>query len=259
MNKLKSDIKLVLIFFLMISCGTLVAKSNDGAESEDEEYQSVEIVDPFVEFHTGPGRGYPVFHIVEKGEKILLIKKKTEWYKVKSPRGRLGWVHEDELEKTLADDGENYEIDKPDQEGFIARRYETGVLAGDFGGATVMTLHAGWNWTENIATEIAYSQALGNVSDIQFLNLNILHQPFPEWRVSPYVKLGTGIIKVKPNATLVLPEDREDEMVHAGIGAKIYVSRQFFIRAEYNSHTILTSRNDNDEVEEWKLGFSVFF
>ena len=86
-----------------------------------------------------------------------------------------------------------------------------------------------------------------------------MHQPFPEWRVSPYFKLGAGIIQTSPFTTLVQTPDRTDEIVNVGVGVKAYISRQFFIRAEYSSHTILTSRNDNDEVEEWKLGFSVFF
>ena len=225
----------------------------------EEEYQSVEIAEPFIEMHTGPGRGYPVFHVVEKGDKISVIKKRTEWYKVKAHREKVGWVHEDQLQKTLNPNGTAFEINKPDQSGFADRDFEAGMLAGDFGGATVMTLYGGWSWTENISTELAFSQALGNVSDIQFANLNIMHQPFPDWRFSPYMKIGTGVIKVNPNATIIQPEDRQDEMVHAGIGMRIYVSRQFFLRAEYNSHTILTSRNDNDEIEEWKLGFSVYF
>ena len=237
----------------------VVAIVNTPKVHAEDEYQSVEVAEAFIELHTGPGRGYPVFHIVEKGQKVSLIKKKTEWYKVKSPRGKLGWVHEDQLQNTLNPDGSNFKINKPDQDGFIARNFEAGVLAGDFGGADVTTLYGGWSWTENIATELSISQALGNVSDITFANVSIMHQPFPEWRVSPYAKIGAGIIKIKPNATIILPEDREDEMLHAGVGVRVYVSRQFFVRAEYNSHTILTSRNDNDEIEEWKIGFSVYF
>ncbi len=236
--------------------------ANEFAESDadkDNDLQQVIVTDPFIEMHTGPGRGYPVFHIVEKNEFISIIKKKTHWFKIKSARGKQGWVHERQMQKTLTEEGEPYKIQKSDRNGFIARDFEAGVLAGDFGGANVMTLHAGWNWTPNIMAELAVSQALGSVSDIQFFNLNIMHQPFPDWWVSPYFKIGTGAMKTKPRSTIVLPEDRKDEIIHVGVGARAYVARQFFVRIEYNSHTILTSRNDNDEVEEWKLGFSVFF
>lgn len=252
MTALKSGINGFLILLLILGCQTATADS-------DEDYQQVSVADPFIEMHTGPGRGYPIFHVVEKGQSILLIKKRTQWYKVKSPRGKVGWVHEDQMEQTLTPEGERYETEKPTKEGFVNRNFEAGALAGDFDGANVLTLYTGWSWTPNISTELTVSQALGNVSDIQFATVNIMHQPFPEWYVSPYVKLGTGIITTKPRATLVFPEDREDELLVAGIGFRAYVSRQFFIRAEYNSYTILTSRNDNDQVEEWKLGFSVYF
>lgn len=246
-----SKIKIILIFVLI--------GWNAGCFAESGDYQQVEIAEPFIEMHTGPGRGYPVFHIVEKGEPLGIIKKKTQWYKVTTAKGKLGWVHENQLQKTLTPKGEAFVINKPDHAGFVKRDFEVGVLAGDFGGANVMTLNAGWSWTEQINTEFSFSQALGNVSDIQFANLSIMHQPFPEWRVSPYFKLGAGVIATKPRSTLVFPKDRQDEMALVGLGVRAYISRQFFLRAEYNSYTILTSRNDNDEVEEWKIGFSVYF
>ena len=174
------------------------------AFADDSENQQVVVAEPFIEFHTGPGRGYPVFHIVEKNEKITIIKKKTQWYKVESPRKKLGWVHEDSMAKTLNLYGEKYQTGKSVQDEFVNREFETGVLGGDFGGATAMTLYGGWNWTPNISSEVAFSQAVGNVSEIQYVNFSIMHQPFPEWRVSPYAKIGGEIIRTQPNATLIL-------------------------------------------------------
>ena len=42
---------------------------------ERQSYQKVTIDDSFIELSTGPGRGFPIFHIEEKGETIYLIKK----------------------------------------------------------------------------------------------------------------------------------------------------------------------------------------
>ncbi len=252
LNKIINTKYLYQLILIVVCSFSLQAKA-------DDDLTRVEIKEPFIEMQTGPGRGYPVFHVVEKGQIITIIKKRTQWYKIEGDRKKVGWVHEDQLKKTLNIDGSEFSINKPDQQGFIDRRFEAGFLAGDFGGATVMTLYGGWSWTPNISTEIAVSQALGDVSDIQFASVNIMHQPFPEWTFSPYFKLGTGVVKVTPNATIIQAEDRSDEMVHAGLGMRVYLSRQFFLRAEYNAHSILTSRNDNDEVEEWKLGFSIYF
>jgi hypothetical protein len=226
---------------------------------QQERFQQVIVNEPFIELHSGPGRGFPVFYIVEKNDNVFLLKKKTEWYKIQTADGKQGWAHESEIVKTLNLSGENYQINKANQQGFIERDYEVGVLSGNFSGARSITFYSGWSWTDNISTEISYSQVVGQVSEVQFINASIMHQPFPEWRVSPYFKLGGGVIKTKPNSTIIFAEDRSDEMLHAGVGFRVYISRQFFMRAEYNSHTILTSRNNNDDVEEWKLGFSVFF
>ncbi len=223
------------------------------------EYQTVIIEEAFIELHTGAGRGFPVFHVEEKGEVIHIIKKKTQWYKVLTKKGHKGWVHEDKMAKTLLSEEQVFDIANSKQIDFQKKRWEAGVLTGDFGGATTLSLYAGWNWTENIGTEISVSQALGSVSDIRYASINLTHQVFPEWRISPYFKLGAGIIQTVPFSTIIQSQDRTDEMILVGFGLKMYASRQFFIRVEYLNHTILTSRNDNDEIEEWKLGISVFF
>jgi hypothetical protein len=83
--------------------------------------------------------------------------------------------------------------------------------------------------------------------------------PFPNWRVSPYFTIGTGIVEIEPQTTIVQAEDRRDEIAHAGVGANIYLSDRFILRFEYKRHTVLTSRDDNEEIDQWKTGFSIFF
>lgn len=247
------------VLFIVFIFSVEIEGAKSARASGNEDFQQVVIDEPFIEMRTGAGRGYPIFHIVEKGENVFILKIKTQWYKVRSSRGKEGWVHETQMQQTLTLEGEAYQIKKTDWEAFISRNYEVGVLAGDFGGANVMSIYAGWNWTRNIMGELAISQALGNASDIQYANLSVIHQPFPEWWVSPYFKVGGGMMKTSPRSTIVLPVDRKDETLLVGMGARAYVARQFFVRLEYTSYTVLTSRNDNDEIDEWKLGVSVFF
>jgi hypothetical protein len=91
------------------------------------------------------------------------------------------------------------------------------------------------------------------------LNVNIVHQPFPAWRISPFFTLGTGVIHVQPKATLVQVEDRTDQEAHVGFGVRTHLGRRFMLRAEYKSYVVFTSRDENEEVDEWKAGFAVFF
>ncbi len=39
------------------------------AQAEDR-YRKAQITEPYIELHTGPGRGYPVFHVIDRGEWI---------------------------------------------------------------------------------------------------------------------------------------------------------------------------------------------
>ena len=82
---------------------------------------------------------------------------------------------------------------------------------------------------------------------------------FPEWRLSPFLKLGTGV-GVRPAARhdcSARGPHRPDGV--CGRGAAFYLTRRFFVRADYRWHTIFTSRDDNEELEEWKVQIACFF
>jgi hypothetical protein len=45
-----------------------------------------------------------------------------------------------------------------------------------------------------------------------------------------------------------------------GGGLQFYLTRRFMLRSEYRNNIVFTSRDDNQEVDEWKyLGFAFFF
>ena len=82
---------------------------------------------------------------------------------------------------------------------------------------------------------------------------------FPEWRVTPFFALGTGQIHTVPKATLVATTDRTDPVAHVGFGVRTYMTRRLIFRAEYKTYVVFTTRNDNEEIREWKAGLSFFF
>lgn len=217
------------------------------------------VIDPFVEMHTGPGRGFPVFHVIEKGEKLHLFKRKNDWFKTRTEDGVVGWVKREELIKTLGPDGSEIDFSAPNWQDYVDRRWEFGVLGGNFAEAEALTTYIGFHLTQNISTELKYTQTFSSIGNNKLLSINAVHKPFPSWRISPFFLLGTGEIDISPNSTLVQSEDRENPVLTVGGGALIYVSRRFLLRLEFNNHTLLTKREENEEVDEWKAGFSVFF
>ncbi len=219
----------------------------------------VTVAAPYVDLHTGPGRGYPVFHSVEEGEELVILKRRTAWLKVRAPRGTEGWVPEAALRGTLGPDRQPPQIAERGLQQFTERRWEFGMSAGDFDGASSLSAHAGFLLTPNIMLQAEATQILGDYSDAVMGTGNLVMIPFPKWRVSPFFKIGTGIIETRPQTTIVRSDDRTDEIVNAGVGATVYLGDRFMMRAEYQRHTLLTSRDDNEEIDQWKAGFSVYF
>lgn len=237
-------------------CQLLIAAQAAGAERQ---YREVSIADPFIELHTGPGRGYPVFYVAERGAQIALLKRRTEWFKVRLPRGQEGWVHFEQLVTTLDLDGEPFDLPALSFDDYAARRWETGALYGDFGGANLIAVYGARSFTPNLSGEVWIAEALGRFSDSTMATVNIVHLMYPDWRISPYFTLGAGVINTQPKATLVATIDRTDSLAQVGAGMRMYLTRRFVLRTEYKASVVFTSRDDNEEVREWKAGFSFFF
>lgn len=241
---------------MLVLAGSVLAAP---ARAADREYLQLFITEPYLELHLGPGRGYPVTQVVPRGESVDVLYRRTEWFRVRSERGVEGWASQEALAKATLADGSPFRFSLGDRAGFTSHRWEGGVLAGDYGGATLISSHLSFSLNEQLAIEFSASQFLGNASNGWTLDVGLSHVFLPQWRFSPFVTLGTGLIYVEPKATLVQAEDRTDQTAYAGIGARFYLTRRFFVRAEYRSHLVFTSRNENEEIDSWKLGLAFFY
>ena len=219
----------------------------------------VQVIEPYVEWRTGPAVGYPVVHASEQGEWLEILQRKTRWIKVRDDRGREGWVAVSAIARTRDGTGELVELAVPGFDEFRARNGEAGLMMGDFEGASVISAYGGYALTRNLSAELWGSQILGSASEIRMVNANIVHQPFPHWRLSPFFTLGVGHIWVDPKVTLAVPEERDNSIGHAGVGFRFYIADRYFIRAEVKDYKIFTTRSTNEEATEWKIGLSIFF
>jgi hypothetical protein len=208
-----------------------------------------------VELSAGPGRGYPALYAVEQGEEVEIVKRRTDWYKLRTPSGREGWVHRERLLDAFAGTGAG----TASLADVVASRLELGMLGGDFGGAASIALYTAWALSPNVSLRLTGAKILGNFSDGWLATGDVVLQPIVAWRIAPYVALGGGLVQVEPQTTLVEAADRRDEQAHATLGVRVYLTRRFTLRAEYDSTVIFTSRNENEEVNRWQLGVSASF
>jgi len=221
--------------------------------------ETVRVADPYIELRTGPGVGYPIFYVIDKGEPVTVLKRRTDWFKVRAPGGQEGWVHHQQLARTLDDDGQTVAIPEPGIGDYSQRRWEMGVLGGDFSGARLISVYLGYAFSDNLSLELSLGHAVGSHSGNSLGNVNLTHRPFPDWRVQPFALIGVGILHTTPSTTLIRSEDRTDTTLQAGLGLQAYLSRRFLIRAEYRNHVVQMSGDDNEEIDQWQLGIAFFF
>jgi opacity protein-like surface antigen len=221
----------------------------------------VSIVEPYVDFRTGPASEYPIFHVAEQGESITILKQKTGWYKATTYKGQEGWVSAEQLGKTLKPSGERLYVPTGSFEDYTNRTFEFSAFGGILESVTAMSVATAWNVTGNLVVEGTYTQALGDFSENKLWSIRLQHHTFPEWKVSPYLTIGAGGINTRPRSNLVQSGDevRKSDFYEVGAGVRYYFARNTVIKFEYRNIIALTDRDDQERIEEFKLGFSVFF
>jgi len=258
-----------LFLLLAVACKTALAQSaKEDPALAVEKYESqvdiyrVTIADPFIELHTGPGAGYPIFYVIDRGTEVRVLRRKTDWFKIETDEGKSGWASREQMRQTLLPTGEQFKIVELDQEDFSRRKWSMGFTSGEFESAPVFTIYGAYSMTQNLAAELHFGQSVGTKSSATFLKANLIMQPLPDLKYSPYLTLGLGEIDVSPASTLIATQDDTNSFAQAGLGLQRYISRSFLFRLELNEYIIFSSdstRNDNEEVKEWKFGFAVFF
>lgn len=219
----------------------------------------VRVAEAFVTIRSGPGAGYPVFHVSERNETLKVLRRKTDWLKVEDQAQRQGWISVNDFLNMRNLSGTVISLDEPRFDDYTTHPWEAGLMAGNFDGSAVNAAYVGYWLTNNISLELSAAHVLGDASESKLVSFNIMHQIFPDWRLSPFFTLGAGKIFIEPKATLSNVNKRNEDVLNAGLGLRYYLSQRYFLRIEFKDYKLFTNRENNEEAQEWKLGFSVFF
>jgi len=222
-------------------------------------HRELVVADPYIEMHTGPGIGFPVFFVVGRGDKVTVLTQRTDWYLVREYQGREGWVTEQQLAKTLELTGKLVNLDIPTLENLSKHRFQGAVMFGDFGGASLTSLSTSYGFSDHLSLELSGGQAPGNIYDVDIVALSLTHTVLPARRISPYIQLGTGQIHISVHTTQAQEVNNTNQFSFVGAGVRVYLTRRFIARAEYDANYIYTKRNQNEDAREWKAGFAFFF
>jgi hypothetical protein len=219
----------------------------------------VQVAEPYLELHTGPGRGFPVFHVIERGEWVEMLGRQTDWFKIRTAKGIEGWSPRPQLEKTLTEAGIPTTFRDTLIDDFLRRRVEAGFSVGGFEGDPLLVVHAGYRFSDNLGVELTYSQAAGDFSSTRLAYVSLVSQPFPEWRIAPFFSIGLGRFRNVPKPTLISAIEVESNLANAGLGAYAYLTQRFMLRADYRRHVAFIDENRMSEFNEISLGMAFFF
>lgn len=215
------------------------------------------VAEPYLEMRSGPGRGFPVFYVVGRGETLVVLFSRTDWYKVRAPRGQEGWARREELAKTSFASGEPAPI--PPYPDFTNHRWELGAGYGVYNRQNLVTTYTDYALTQSLDAEFVLQQALGTIDNRYVATIGLRHTFVPEWKwASPTVGLGTGYQtitdKIPPK-----PLETRNQLGYVSIGARGFITKRFMWRLDWRSYVIFTKQNANKEPEEWKFGLAVFY
>jgi hypothetical protein len=223
-----------------------------------DEHERVQVADPYLELHTGPGRGYPVTQVVERGAWIAILKRQTDWFKVRTADGREGWAVRAQIEATLTEAGVQKSFRDVLEEDYRRRRIEAGFSAGVLDDDSTLTARLGYRLNDNLAVELAASQASGDLSTTDAYYVALVSQPFPDWRLAPFFSLGLGKYRNTPKATLVGAIETDSNLANVALGFNYYLTRSFYVRGDFRRHVVFVDVNRTQSHDEWLLGVGFF-
>jgi hypothetical protein len=218
----------------------------------------LEVVEPYIEMHTGPGRGYPVFHVVEQGETIEVLKRKPDWYKIKTPDNKTGWSRSTQLAHTLEPTGVPVELPEMSRGDYLKSHWRAGFTAGQLEGANTFSVTAGYRPFSWVGIEIEGGKIFDESVTSDFYGGNLIVEPLPDLFISPFLSAGAGKFSLNNRQKVLVDDAGSPSYTRFGGGASYYIGRNFVLRADYRWYSISTDDGSRG-LNAWTLGLNTFF
>jgi uncharacterized protein YraI len=260
--KLAALSRLPIRLALVVALAAAAPWQGARAAEPSDKVERLQVTEPFIELRTGPGRGYPVHFVAEKGAWIAIELRRTDWYRVSTagPQGgRVGWVHRSQLASTLTEAGGTKSFRDLLVDDFLSRRLELGAGWGRFKGEPMLKFWGAYRLGETLGAEATYGQVQGVFSGTDFWHLGLVSEPWSDRRLSPYFSVGLGNFRNFPNQSLVGAADTDANLGYAGVGLRWYIAERFVARLDWSLYTAFVSDARSLEYRAVTLGISFFF
>lgn len=221
--------------------------------------EQLQVTAPFLEMHTGPGRGFPVFFVVERSQWVTVELRHTDWYRVRAEGGQVGWVHRTQLESTITAAGGTKSFRDLLVDDYLRRKLEFSGSWGRFKGEPMLKLGLQYRLADTIGTELTVGQVQGLFSGTDFWHVALTSEPWSDRRWSPFFSVGVGKFKNIPNSTLVDAIPTNAKLAHATVGLRYYLTERFIARVDWTLYTAYVSDARSTEYRAITAGLGFFF
>ena len=227
--------------------------------SGSQKTERLQVTDPYIELRTGPGRGFPVFFVTKRGDFIEIELRHTDWYRVKTDDGKVGWVTRQQLESTLTAAGGKKSFRDVLLDDFLSRKVQLGGAWGHFHSEPMLKLWTSYRFSETLSLEGTIGQVQGVFSGSDFWHLNVVAEPWSDRRISPFFGVGIGKFKNFPNLSLIGATTTDAKLANAQIGVRYHLSDRFVMQLDYSLYTAFISDQKSTEYRALTAGVSFFF
>jgi SH3-like domain-containing protein len=219
----------------------------------------VQIVDPYIELRTGPGRGYPIFFVAPRSDWVEIELRHTDWFRVRTEGGKVGWVSRQQLESTLTAAGGTKSFRDVLLDDYLTRKVQLGAAWGHFKAEPMLKVWTSYRLSDTLSIEGTFGQVQGVFSGTNLWHVDLVIEPWSDKRLSPFFAVGLGKFKNFPNLSLIGATTTDAKLGAARLGARYYLSERFVLSADYAFYTAFLSDQRSTEYRAWTGGLSFFF
>jgi hypothetical protein len=215
------------------------------------------VEDPFLELRSGPGRGFPVFFVVERGRWVVIEMRRTDWFLVLTQEGARGWVARAQIERTLA--GGQVSMRDRLVDGLLADRVQLGGAWGRFEREPMLKLWAHWRASDIFGLEATTGQVQGVFSGTDFWHLAVVAEPWGRGRWSPFAGVGIGQFRNFPNSSLVGARFTDARLASASLGLRFNAGPRLALRLDWSLYTAFVADERSPEYRALTAGLAFSF
>jgi len=242
-----------------LSPAPAVAAPRPAPAPRSRKSEMVQISDPYIELRSGPGRGYPIFFVAPRNDWIEIELRHTDWFRIRTEDGKVGWVSRQQLETTLTAAGSTKTFRDVLLDDYLSRKVQLGAAWGHFKSEPMLKLWTSYRLSDTLSLEGTIGQVQGVFSGTDLWHVDVLIEPWSDHRLSPFLGVGVGKFKNFPNQSLIGAVDTNAKLAVARVGLRYYLTERFVMSADYSLYTAFVSDQKTTEYRAWTAGLAFFF